>query len=81
MKFEIINGKMTGKKPLNEKKRKVKSQEAPIEIDNFDYPHPQLPQLPTIKDILKIIRGNIYVVNDKIDFIVQHFILDQPQLL
>ena len=39
-----------------------------------------MPQLPSIKDILKIISGKIDVFNDKIGFIVQHFILDQSQL-
>lgn len=73
MKFEIINRRITQNPSSNEKKRKSKSQEIPLEIDISNN---IIPQLPTIKDILKIINGKIDVINDRIDFIVQHFILD-----
>lgn len=65
----MINGKITEKLPSNVKKIKTNSQEVLIELDDFEYFIPQPPQLPTTKDILKVIIEKINVINDKFDFI------------
>ena len=76
MKYELINGKIIENAPSNEKKRKSKNREIPIEIESLD----DFPQILTTKYFLKIVSGKIDVINDKINFIVQHFIPYKNQL-
>lgn len=65
MEFEMINGKIIENPLSNKKKIEANSQEAPIELDDFDY---SIPQLPITNNILKFIIGKINVINDKIEF-------------